>query len=91
MVGRISLMNYVRQKLLHREDKRAHALRRREYERYGDVQSKINIFEGSKRESSTVQVEFCVEVDEEVEKLVRCKHLRRENGDKQQMCVGCSG
>ena len=35
-------------KLLHREDKRAHALRRREYERYGNVQSEINIFEGSK-------------------------------------------
>ena len=74
-------------KLLHREDKRAHASRRREYERYGNVKSKTTHLKGAKRESSSVQVEICVDVDEQVEKLVRCKHLRRGNGDKQQIIV----
>ena len=35
-------------KLLHREDKHARALRRPEYQRHGNVESKINIFEESK-------------------------------------------
>ena len=32
-----------------------------------------------------MQVEIGVEVDEQVEKLVRCTHFRRENDDKQQI------
>ena len=53
--------------------------------------ARSTFLKGAKRESSSVQVEICVEVDEQVEKLVRCEHLRRENGNKQQIFVRCSG
>ena len=37
------------------------------------------------KESSNVQVEVCVEVDEQVERPVRCAHFMREDGDQQQI------
>ena len=35
-----------------------------------------------------LQVEICVEVDEQVERCVRCAHFRRADGDKQQISRG---
>ena len=39
--------------------------------------------ESNTRKGSDVQVEICVEADEQVERLVRCTNLKREDGEKQ--------
>ena len=39
-------------------------------------------FEGEQnKKGSNLQAEICVDVDERAERLVRCTHLRREDGD----------
>ena len=51
-------------KMIHAEDKRAFALREREFGRHGCVQDKISCFEEEhNNKGSNVQVEVSVEVD----------------------------
>ena len=87
VVGGPDLLDDVREaQMLHNEDKRAFAVRKREYEGHGKVQRKIRFFEGTRSDrGSTVQVEIFVEVDEQVERLVRCTNLWREDGAKQRI------
>ena len=73
-------------KMLYNEDERAFALRERELEGHGIVQSKISFSGGeqNKKRDSSVQVEVSVEVNEHVERLVRRTYVLREDGDRQQ-------
>ena len=68
-------------KLLHEGDIRAFASSGREYGGHGKARSKIRCFEGGRsKKGSNVQDDNCVEVEE---RLVRCTHLRREDGEEQ--------
>ena len=74
-------------KMLHSEDKRAFALREREFGRLCDVQDNIRFFfQGVQNRTggSRVQVEVSVEAEEHVERLVRCTHVLR-GGNWQQV------
>ena len=55
----------------------------------GTVQSKIRFFGEQQKKGSNVEVAICVKVDEQVERLVLCTHLRRKDGD-QKLVVRCS-
>ena len=85
--GGPDLLDEVREaQMLYNEDKRAFAVRKREYEEHDKVQRKIRFFEGTHSErGSTMPVEIFVEVDEQVERLVRCTNLWREDGAKQRI------
>ena len=67
-------------KMLHNEDKRAFALRERQFGRYCDVQDNVSFFQGEQNKTggSRVQVEVSVEVEEHIERLVRCTHVLRD-------------
>ena len=68
--------------MLHKEDKRGFALKEREFGRHGNVQDKIKFFADKHQD---MQVEVSVEVDEHVGRLVRCAHVLREDGNRQQV------